>query len=296
MPGTRRPRVVVVGDVAVDVLVAPSGPAVHGADVPARIRTGAGGAGANTAAWLAHLGADVTLVARVGEDAAGSAAAADLADAGVLPALTVDPDVPTCTVVVLLDEGERTMLSDRGAAARLDPADLPALDGADHLHLSGYVLLDPSSRPAGLAALAAARAAGLSTSVDPQAAPALTPEFREWVRGIDLLLPNTDELAALGGSETELLVEMGTAGAVCVTEGARGARWVDHRGRWEVTAPGVDVVDPTGAGDAFDAGLLVAWLRGAGPADALRAGCAAGAAAVGGLGARPTGRRGVSPR
>lgn len=291
--GGRRPRVVVVGDVAVDVLVAPGAPAVRGADVPARIRTGAGGAGANTAAWLAHLGADVTLVARVGADTAGRAAAADLAAAGVRPALTVDPDAPTCAVVVLLDAGERTMLSDRGAAARLAPDDLPTLDGADHLHLSGYVLLDPSSRPAGLAALAAARTAGLSTSVDPQVAPALTAEFREWVRGVDLLLPNADELAALGGSGTDLLDGVG---AVATTDGPGGARWVDRNGRWEVAAPAVDVVDATGAGDAFDAGLVIARLRGADPADALLAGCAAGAAAVGGSGARPTRPRAVSPR
>jgi sugar/nucleoside kinase (ribokinase family) len=71
-------RVVVVGDVAVDVLVEPRRPAVAGADVPARIRTRPGGAGANTAVWLAHLGAEVTLVGRVGDDPAGAAAAAGL--------------------------------------------------------------------------------------------------------------------------------------------------------------------------------------------------------------------------
>ncbi|GAA3231301.1 sugar kinase [Pseudonocardia petroleophila] len=272
--------IVVVGDLAVDVLVTPVAPPVPGADVRARIRTVAGGAGANTAAWLAHLGAAVTLVARVGDDAAGRAAAADLP--GVDLALAVDPDEPTATVVVLLD-GDRTMLSDRGAAARLSPADLPPLDGADHLHLSGYVLLDPSSRAAGLAALAAARAAGLSTSVDPQSAPALTPEFREWVRGADLLLPNADERAALG--------HVPEVGAVAATAGARGATWTDARGTWSVPAPAVPVCDPTGAGDAFDAGLLRAWLGGAAPEDALRAGCAAGAAAVQHPGARPPRRR-----
>jgi sugar/nucleoside kinase (ribokinase family) len=277
-----RPRVVVVGDVAVDVVVAPDAPVVTGADVPARIRTCAGGAGANTAAWLARLGADVTLVGRVGDDAAARAAEADLRAGGVRPVLAVDPQLPTCTVVVLLEAGERTMLSDRGAAARLSPADLPPLDGADHLHLSGYVLLDASSRAAGLAALAAARAAGLTTSVDPQVAAGLAP-VRDWVRGVDLLLPNKDELAALGAPATALL---DVVGAVAVTEGAAGARWVDRRGTWRVSAPAVEVVDATGAGDAFDAGLLVAWLSGAGPARALRAGCAAGAAAVRAVGAR----------
>jgi sugar/nucleoside kinase (ribokinase family) len=121
--------------------------------------------------------------------------------------------------------------------------------------------------------------------VDPQAAPGLTGQFREWVRGVDLLLPNADELTALGGPAALLEV----VEAVAVTEGAAGARWMDRRGTWQVAVPNVDVVDATGAGDAFNAGLLVAWLRGATPAEALRAGCAAGATAVGALGARPSG-------
>ncbi|MCX6466543.1 MAG: PfkB family carbohydrate kinase [Pseudonocardiales bacterium] len=276
-------RVVVVGDVAVDVQVAPAADPVPGADVRAAIRTVPGGAGANTAAWLAHLGADVTLVARVGDDAAGRTAAEGLRAAGVEPLLATDGDAPTATVVVLLAGGDRTMLSDRGAAARLSPADLPDLAGADHLHLSGYVLLDPSSRDAGLAALAAARAAGLTTSVDPQAAPALTPAFRSWVRGVDLLLPNAAELAALGPVDALL----GDVRAVAVTDGPRAARWLDGSGSVAVRPAAATVVDPTGAGDAFDAGLLVARLGGAGPRDALAAGCRAGAAAVARRGARP---------
>jgi sugar/nucleoside kinase (ribokinase family) len=283
------PRVVVVGDVAVDVLVEARSPAVAGADVPARIRMRAGGAGANTAAWLAHLGADVTLVARVGDDPAGHAAADDLRSAGVRPVLTVDPDHPTCTVVVLIADGDRTMLSDRGAAALLAPADLPSFDGVDHLHLSGYVLLDATSRAAGRAALAKARAAGLSTSVDPQVAPALGPAFIDDVQDVDLLLPNAAELAALGGSD--LLRDV--VGAVAATDGPAPARWTDRDGTWTAEPPPTDVVDPTGAGDAFDAGVLITWLSGSSPGAALAAGCAAGTTAVGQLGARPTPR---SPR
>jgi sugar/nucleoside kinase (ribokinase family) len=289
------PRIVVVGDAAVDVLVEPRSPAVAsgparsgggittGADVPARIRMHAGGAGANTAAWLAHLGADVTLVARVGDDPAGRAAADDLRAAGVRLEFAIDPELPTCTVVVLLADGDRTMLSDRGAAARLAPADLPSFEGAEHLHVSGYVLLDPRSRAAGKTALTQARSAGLTTSVDPQIAPALRAEFIDDVRGVDLLLPNAAELAALGGPDRLRDV----VGAVAATDGPTPARWTDRQGTWTTEPPHADVVDPTGAGDAFDAGVLVAWLTGSAPAVALEAGCAAGAAAVGRLGARP---------
>jgi len=188
----------------------------------------------------------------------------------------------------LVGAGDRTLLSDRGAAALLDPDDLPDVTGFDHLHLSGYVLLDASSRAAGRAALAAARAAGVTTSVDPQAAPALAAPagaaaFLDDVRGVDLLLPNADELRALGGQNAVLR----HVGAVAVSAGADGARWADPTVRCHAPAPPVSVVDPTGAGDAFDAGLLVARLTGASPAEALTAGCAAGAAAVGRLGARP---------
>jgi sugar/nucleoside kinase (ribokinase family) len=270
------PRVIVVGDLAVDVLVAPSVPLMTGRDVPARIATSGGGAGANTAAWLADLGVEVTLVARVGDDAAGREAVAELRVCGVRLAVAVDQDAPTATVVVLLDaDGERTMLSDRGAAARLEPADLPALDGVDHLHLSGYVLRDAGSRAAGVAALAAARAAGLSTSVDPQATGALP---RAVLQGIDLLLPNSDELAALTGSPdpASAATLLDGVGAVVVTHGAAGASWVDRGGVRSVAAPAVEIVDPTGAGDAFDAGVLAAWLAGAEPGAALAAGCAAG--------------------
>ena len=337
----RRVRVLVVGDVALDVLVVPAADPVPGADVPARIRTRPGGAGANTAAWLAHLGRDagiaVTLAARVGADPAGRAAAAELAAAGVTAHLAVDPEAATCTVVSLLGPpgavsrhptprgrtsadvtspggiprgavppgagpeptsaaagrplvgpGDRTLLSDRGAAALLGPDDLPDVAGFDHLHLSGYVLLDASSRAAGRAALAAARAAGISTSVDPQVAPALAAPgraaaFLDDVRGVDLLLPNTDELRALGGAAAVLR----QVGAVAVSAGADGARWADPTGGWHAVAPPATVVDATGAGDAFDAGVLVARLSGASPAEALAAGCSAGAAAVGRLGARP---------
>jgi sugar/nucleoside kinase (ribokinase family) len=84
---------------------------------------------------------------------------------------------------------------------------------------------------------------------------------------------------------------LNVARAVVVTAGPAGASWVDRDGVRTVRAAAVDVVDTTGAGDAFDAGLLAAWLTGAGPEAALRAGCAAGAQAVSRRGARPPVRR-----
>ncbi|WP_436495898.1 carbohydrate kinase family protein [Actinokineospora sp. HUAS TT18] len=279
--------VVVVGDAALDTVVRPSGPIAFGDDTRASITRSMGGAGANTAAWLAHLGTEVVLVSRVGADSAGEQLRSTLTAAGVRCEFAVDPGAATGGVVVLIDdEGRRTMLSDRGANARIQAADLnPALLAeARHLHLSGYVLLDASSRQAGVAALAAARAAGLTTSVDPQAAAMIDDPtvFLECVRGVDLLLPNADELRALGGQAV-----LSVVGAVAVTDGADGASWLSPEAMVSVAAPAVDCVDSTGAGDAFDAGVLSAWLTGASPRGALLAGVAAGSAAVGRVGARP---------
>ena len=282
--GRAEPRVVVVGDAGLDVVVRADALPAPGGDTRARITVGPGGAGANTAAWLAACGADPTLVARVGADHAAHRLRAELAAAGVRCAFAVD-DAPTCQVVVLVDgAGQRTMLADRGAAALLAPDDIPAaLAGAVHLHLSGYVLLDPSSRAAGRAALTAARAAGLSTSVDPQAAALLADpaDFLADIAGVDLLLPSAAELAALGDAARDAV------GAIAVTRGAGGASWIDRTTRVDVPAEPVAVTDSTGAGDAFDAGLLAAWLAGASPYDALRAGVRAATRAVTRLGARP---------
>lgn len=283
--------VLVVGDAGLDVVARCTEQIVPGADHKTSVRTVFGGAGANTAAWLARFGATPTLVGRVGDDPAGRQVTAELTDAGVRCALTVDPAAATCCVVVLVNEtGQRTMLSDRGAAALLRADDLPAsaLHDARHLHLSGYVLLDETSRQAGVHMLTAAKAAGLTTSVDPAAAVAIG-DFLDLVTGIDLLLPNSDEFVALAGDSrpesARRLLEF--VGAVAVTGGAAGATWIDGDGIVTVPAAPVDVVDSTGAGDAFDAATLVTWLAGKGPEAALRAGVAAGTEAVLRIGARP---------
>ncbi|OLR94924.1 carbohydrate kinase family protein [Actinokineospora bangkokensis] len=288
------PAVVVVGDAALDVIARHRDPIAHGGDSRARVRIALGGAGANTAAWLAHTGARVSLVARVGADTAAQQVRAELEAAGVRCAFTTDPEAATGCVVVLVDDtGQRSMLPDRGANARLRGSDTSpeVLRGAQHLHLSGYVLLDESSRQGGLDALANARAAGLTTSVDPQSAALIEDPaaFLDWVRGIDLLLPNNDELHALTGSRDPASATglLSAVGAVAVTDGPRGAAFISPTEFVAVPAAESPCVDTTGAGDAFDAGFLVSWLAGDGPEAALRSGVRAGTAAVAEVGALP---------
>ena len=230
---TVRP-VVVVGDVGLDVLVRPQTGVVRGGDTPSDVRIVPGGAGGNTAAWLASAGVPVALVSRVGDDDAGAAARRRLESDGVVCRFATDPVLPTCTVVVLLEDDERTMLPDRGANAALSPGDLDLAGaaaelsaagvtaGIPHLHLSGFVLLDPRSRPAGVAALESARSLGWTTSVDPQAANHVervgADAFLGWAEGVDLLLPNEIEAQALGGDDAMLERREGRSGV-------DGGRW-----------------------------------------------------------------------
>jgi sugar/nucleoside kinase (ribokinase family) len=293
--GVNRP-IVVVGDVGLDVITRPSGEIQWRSDTPSAVAVVPGGAGGNSASWLASCGADVTLVARVGADAAGDTARHELEAEGVRCVFAVDPSLPTCVVVVLLDEhGDRTMFPDRGANKTfcVDDVALESLelqrDSRPHLHLSGYVLFDSGSREAGLAALSQARALGWTTSVDPQSPALIEREgadtFLAWVEGVDLLLPNEAEVAALGGHGRMLEV----VGGVVATYGAAGARWVSREGtEVRVSAPTVEAVDATGCGDAFNAGFLASWLRGDDHESALRAGVAAGSAAAARVGARPS--------
>jgi sugar/nucleoside kinase (ribokinase family) len=291
--------VVVVGDLMVDVVAAAAAPLAHATDTDARVRWTGGGAAANVAAWLAEDRVPVALVARVGDDLAGRGAVDELRAVGVDVRVTVETDHGTGTCVVVIGaDGERTMLPDRGANLALAPDDVPAelFAAGGHLHLSGYVLLHDGPRAAGLAALDHAREAGMTISVDPASAAPLravgADAFLGWMRQVELLLPNMDEARALTGESdgeaaARALVASGAAREVVVKAGAAGALWTDGRDVVQVAAPRVDVVDTTGAGDAFAAGWLAARRGGAPVQAALAAACAQGARAVRRAGARP---------
>jgi sugar/nucleoside kinase (ribokinase family) len=289
--------VVVVGDLMSDVVAWASTPLAHASDTPAQITTHPGGSGANVAARLAEAGVPVLLVARAGNDPAGRASVEDLRAAGVRTSVAIDPVRPTGTVVVIVEPtGERTMLPDRGANAALTPADLPVeeLRAATHLHLSGYTLLDPGSRAAGLVALEHAREAGLSVSVDPASAAPLEAAgaraFLDWVVHADVLLPNLEEAVVLTGARDPEAAAWALARGgrdVVITLGADGALWSNGEQVVRAAAAAAPApIDSTGAGDAFTAGWLAARLDGAEPAEALAAANELAARTLGAAGAR----------
>lgn len=301
--------VLVVGDVVTDILAIHPDGLVPGSDTPADVHLTGGGSAANTACWLAGLGCPVTLVGVVGDDPAGTDRVAELSAAGVGTAVRRAPGARTGSVVVLSHGQERTMLCDRGANSRLSTVDVDAALAATpdlaHLHLSGYALFDGASRDAARYALDAAADRGAGTSVDAASAGPLgrvgATAFLSWVHRADVLLANQAEARVLAGHDgpPEALARTltGYVPRVVVKLAEVGAVWAERDGE-PVTVPArpVDVVDPTGAGDAFAAGLLHAWLAGASPVEAVRAGHRLGARAVGTPGGRPRASRPVTVR
>ena len=233
-----------LGDLLLDVIVRLDGPLVTGADRPAETLVCAGGQAANVAAWAAALGAEARFVGKRGADAAGELAAAELRGRGVEVAGPVEGR--TGVVVSLAAGGDRSMASDRGSATRLRADEL---DGAwldcDALHVSGYALHGEPSASAALRAAELARAAGARVSLDLGAWPAIDGSFRERALALapDLVFADERERDAFGELDASWVVKRGADGIVVAGEAFPAAP--------------TEVVDTTGAGDAFAAGFLV---------------------------------------
>jgi sugar/nucleoside kinase (ribokinase family) len=296
--------VLVVGDVINDILVETAAPIVAGEDNPAAVRARAGGSAANQAAWLGWIGADVTFAGRVGAsdvefhraELARFGVRAHLAADQVTPTGSI--------VVLVGADGERTFITDRGANLRLAADDVPAalLDDVALLHLTGYTLFEPGPREVALSLIARARSRGIPFSVDPGSAAFLANlapgEFLRWTDGAAVCFPNRDEAAVLAGptrmprGEADpvpsadlaatghaaaaagpkvtdplamaalltlhygtVVLKLGAEGALLATAGAEPQRFPARQ---------ATVRDTTGAGDAFCAGFLAAWLAGGG--------------------------------
>ena len=271
-----------------------------------------GGAPANVAAGLAKLGRRARLVATVGADVFGEKILRDLQAVGVDCALRRDEEhFTTLAFVKLGTSGDRDFDFNPGAHDYLLPEQIRAEDvqGARVVHYGSISLRHPQARAATLKAIELAREAGVLTSCDPNWRPALWPDeesgraaVREAIAHADILKISDADLAFAapdtGEDYAKALEVAGFRGRLAaVTLGRRGA-WYTTGGRvGKVPSPHVQVVETTGAGDAFTAALLDGLLVHDLAIEALDAetlqqivqrACAAGALTTTGYGAIPS--------
>ncbi|HEY63874.1 MAG TPA: ribokinase [Caldilineae bacterium] len=294
------PTIAVVGSIITDLAVLTPRFPQRGENLLAhRLQIGPGGKGANAAVAAARLGAEAILVGRVGDDDFGRNELAALRAEGVnTDAVSIDPEVQTGVAVIMVDdEGENTILVIIGANDRLRPEHVeaglaPHWDRLDALLVNFEV---PEASVA--AAIRAGSEHGVPVIVDAGPPRPYGPDV--WGRAT-VISPNALEAATLVGHPVEddaaaeeaarELLEAGPE-AVVLKRGAAGALLATRDEVQLIPSFQVDVVDTTGAGDAFSGALVVAMAEGKPLPEAVRFANAAGALAVtkvGTLHAMPT--------
>ncbi len=276
---TKRPRLTVLGSLNMDISVT----------VPPVLGSAAsftpGGKGANQAVAAARLGADVRVVGCVGDDDFGRRVLAALRGEGVdAGGLRTVPQTPAGLAMISVDAaGENLITVAPGANREVGAQDVAAATGspADVLVVSAEIPV-----PAIRSALTQARGALclLNLAPAPAEAAAIVAD------GVDWLVVNESEAAAVLGHPVDGLNDAARAAAGLVAAGARhavvtagphGAAVAGPEGTAKtIPAFGVDAVDTVGAGDAFVGALAVALAAGVPAAAAVRAAAAAGATAA----------------
>jgi ribokinase len=243
------------------------GETVHGR----KFVIGPGGKGSNQAVAAARLGAEVTFVGRVGQDVFSEIALRTWAQEGINTQYVIrDPENGTGVAPIFVDDtGENSIVVILGANLTFSNVDIDA--AAEVIAQADVVVTQLEiNYDATAYALKVAKEKGARTILNPAPAGQLP---RDVLALADFITPNETELEALSGSTD---IEQGAASllttddqTVVVTLGAQGARSVRRDGSILVPTYKVDVVDTTGAGDAFNGGLAVALAEGKGLQEAI---------------------------
>jgi sugar/nucleoside kinase (ribokinase family) len=268
----------VIGCVQADVVMSPVTdlPAAGGTLLTEQAVIRIGGAGANAALAAVEAGMDVRLIGCIGDDRLGEWTREQLAPAGLADELVVAPGGTTGLTVVLESPArDRTFLTYLGVNARWEAAMIPedAL-ACENLLLCDYFVAPMLRGEAARGLLHAARAGGartfFDTSWDPDGFPGeARAEVRELLPFVDVFLPNEIEVCALAdrpgdAAQAAHALQAVSGGWVIVKLGRSGCLAVGPDGaEISVQAPAQSVGDTTGAGDAFNAGLVHALAGGA---------------------------------
>ncbi len=285
------PKILVVGDVIDDILVIPNGEIRIDTDTNSKIQQQPGGSAANFACWIASLGIETHFVGRVGKEDLERHSEI-LRTNRVIPHLQVDPELQTGRIVVLVQGQQRSFLTDRGANKNLDLQSIPDELFGDALYLSGYTVFDQSVQDM-QQLIRRAKARGL-VACDPGSAGYIVDHsvhtFLASIADVDLLLPSLEEGRILSAeSRPEIVAALlgEWFPQVALTLGEDGVQLHSQAGAEHIAAIAADLVDATGAGDAFAASLIAETLKGKNFSQAAQAAVKFAAKAVTKLGGRP---------
>jgi ribokinase len=261
------PKILVVGDIAWDVLMRPSGELVWGADVFGRVDLFPGGSAANVAVWATRGGAAVSLVGQVGEDLLGELMRAHLSSEGVARFVQTVPGGHTMRIgVVIRQDAEHAFVTDHSHPLRLSQADLPhaLLDGVDAVFLNGYAVFMAGTAAFAADLLAEARRRRILVAFDPSSFSLIrhygASRLLDEIGPLDVLLANEEEARTLlGGGDLSGLLSR--AALAVIKRGGDGAIALRPGQQLAAAAEPIVVADTTGAGDAFDAAFLVEYLE-----------------------------------
>jgi ribokinase len=244
-------------------------------------RREAGGGTVNTACALARLGHHSSIFGVFGEDEEAWLRSR-LSSFGVHAEHACSSELPNALTVSMSTTSDRSFLSYAGANRLLEkyvalPETIAALSMAQHIHFAM-----PMEVELARVLLPALRAAGCTVSIDPgwRKGWFLNSESLDVLRMVDLFLPNESEAQLLTGhKEPEQMLRACAALGLehtVIKLGSRGAATFQHDRLYMMAPPDVRVVDTTGAGDAFDAGFIDAWLSGTDIEEQLHRACICG--------------------
>ena len=233
---------------------------------------------------LAALGSRVGFVSCIGDDPFGDIALERLSASGVHVEQVVRSPAAQTGISVILQHGNwRNILTYPGTIFDLKPEhiDLDYISGSQHFHLSSFYL-QRGLRPHAANLLRQLKQRGLTISLDPNDDPedVWKNDIEEALRYVDVLLPNAREAKKIAGTQSidDAVSKLASMVPVVVVKlGAEGAMAQRGPDRFVSSATMVEIVDPVGAGDSFDAGFLHQFLRGDDLQSCLAAGNVAGA-------------------
>ena len=241
-----------------------------------------GGGALITAAHVAALGRSAVLLARFGTDAISAAISDEIENLGIdLQFLDRSPSAGPQLTVAIVKDSERAFLSRRaGHAAPATFEAALAWGEAAHLHIAEYATLHEMRD-----AVTSAKRHGLTVSLDPSWDAELIkdPMFFEVASGVDVFMPNLEEAEALthqSDASVALDILARHFPIVALKCGSEGAMLAANGTVTSLPGQKVTVVDTTGAGDAFNAGFLHAWLDGNTPEQSLAAAITTGSRSV----------------